>query len=189
MKGKGWFPDENRPWHLCEVINFYDYHGMCNAHCVYGWFRDDECLYIGESGRGLNRIFSHTVIDRIEPLLPHDEIRIIWCIADDVLHVESYLIDRYKPKYNKSPGYGDVKLSRPLGIGICEICGKEFKQRLWWQTRCVTENGTCKRRLGMRNEDIKQEVYMPIDIKQFLKPSASVESTAGDNQPSVDSQT
>jgi hypothetical protein len=176
------------PWYLCEIMTYDDFFGLSKAYCVYGWFRQTKCLYIGQSKRGIHRIFTHSIINVVEPLLPGDEIRIIWTIPDHVNHLESFLIDREGPKYNKSPGFGDVKVSNSVGSAICSSCGKEFWQKFWWQTRCIGPDGkACQQRLKLRTQSdgtTREEllVLLALPPVSFSIPSAHTTSPVGETQ-------
>lgn len=90
-------------WAMGETFTGFDFIDWTARSLVYGWFRGDECLYIGQTGRGLHRIINHDVINVAEPVMDYDEIRITPAFElADRLDLEETLIKRHKPKYNKS---------------------------------------------------------------------------------------
>lgn len=82
--------------------------------CIYGWFRDEICLYIGQSKRGIQRPFGvdHHIINKVEPVLPGDHFRFHFpVILDETTldNCEKRYIDAYRPKYNKANNNGNLK--------------------------------------------------------------------------------
>jgi hypothetical protein len=69
---------------------------------VYGWFRGDRCLYIGQSIHPYLRTRQHHIINAIEPVNVNDRIRIWRCDAGDLMVLEAQLIKKYNPTFNKS---------------------------------------------------------------------------------------
>jgi predicted GIY-YIG superfamily endonuclease len=192
-------PDPTSPWYLADKIGWSEFHG--NRHCVYGWFRGDECLYIGCSSQGLARIFQHNVIGVVEEFKECDEIRIIWVDSSETsLDLESYLLEQHGPRYNKQKGWRTVSEERPLREVMCTVCGEVFYQRFWWQTRCDGAGG--RRRCGSRAADLvkafaphvsKKEFIefattLP-DLSQYLKSSVHTTSPVGETSTQGEEQT
>lgn len=73
---------------------------------IYGWFRGEECLYVGKSTRGLNRVLSagHHVIGKRDRVLGNDSFRILWLPLETTEHeldvLEVYFIGQHRPKFN-----------------------------------------------------------------------------------------
>ena len=77
------------------------------ANVVYFFYKDGECLYIGETGTSLaDRIFKHSPKHRIQPWFNEGniifQIELDSCI-DDIARetIEATFILAYRPKYNQ----------------------------------------------------------------------------------------
>lgn len=89
-------------WAIGETMTGDQFLELTNKSLVYGWFRGDECLYIGQTGNGFQRLIRHGIINSIEAVLPTDEIRLIPTFElADRMDLEETLIKRHQPRYNK----------------------------------------------------------------------------------------
>ncbi len=72
--------------------------------CIYGWFRDGRCLYIGKSDNGLERILSeHHVIGIKSRIEDRDEFRLLfmdYISPEELVELEKTYIKNYRPVYN-----------------------------------------------------------------------------------------
>jgi len=72
--------------------------------CVYGWFRDNQCLYVGASTNGIGRCFSraHQAIGKRDVVKGSDTFKIIPVPNRRTMHIlERTLINKYKPPHNR----------------------------------------------------------------------------------------
>jgi hypothetical protein len=150
------------PWENAERFTGADFKKRSFGDCVYGWFRGEDCLYIGCSGQGFKRVLDHNKIDVEEPVEDNDELRFLWVESGDteeLLTLESILIEHYAPKYNGDGGYRPVKSDRPLQTIRCKNCMQEFTQKYWWQKVC---RKNCKPQRPTREELLAlYEIVMP----------------------------
>ena len=69
--------------------------------CVYAWRRDGKWLYVGQSARGLARLWSHHVL-KYDAILPTDEI-LLWHVDHyERMRLEAELIFVNRPLYNRA---------------------------------------------------------------------------------------
>lgn len=66
---------------------------------IYFLISDDEVVYVGQTRRGLSRVYSH-VYDK-----QFTKIYIIECDETELDYWEDFYIFKYKPKYNKRPNF------------------------------------------------------------------------------------
>lgn len=85
-------------------ISFKDF----RHYIIYGWKREGNYLYIGQSIRFLRRIRNdHHVINKKEKVLPTDILDIWFCYNhEDLNKLEKKLIRELRPKYNKEVRIG-----------------------------------------------------------------------------------
>jgi hypothetical protein len=70
------------------------------ACAVYGWFSNNEYVYIGQSINTIRRLKRHHVVDK-SILTIKDEFHIWYCSYSELNKFERSLILRFKPRYNK----------------------------------------------------------------------------------------
>ena len=66
---------------------------------IYFLIHDDEVVYVGQTMRGLSRVYSHIHNKHFT------KIYIIECDEDELDYLEDYYIFKYRPIYNKRPNY------------------------------------------------------------------------------------
>ena len=76
------------------TINIGSDFGKC---FIYFLLQGEEVVYVGQTRKGLSRPFNHD--DKI-----YNSIKIIKCDEKDLDRLESYFIEKYAPKYNKTIG-------------------------------------------------------------------------------------
>jgi predicted GIY-YIG superfamily endonuclease len=128
-------------------------HKICGAefnsltgHAVYGWKRGNDFLYIGSTGNFLDRVGSHNIIGKVEPVQNQDQI-IVWPGSEDFMEVmafEAELNRKFRPKYSTPLLRGEI---RELP---CITCGNTFKQTRWWQKYCSRACGGSAKRYFLR---------------------------------------
>lgn len=101
---------------------------------VYTWRRGDVYLYIGLTGSGIGRVFSHNVVDRAELVESEDVIEFRQLPGMDwqqAAAVEARLIRKHQPRYNV------VNMQeRECDLVQCITCKAGFFQKRWWQRFC-----------------------------------------------------
>lgn len=73
--------------------------------CVYAWFSNDRCLYVGSSTKGIARVLNltHHVLGLKATLLPNDEIKLFFppiMSEKELRDVERLYIRKLAPLYN-----------------------------------------------------------------------------------------
>ena len=82
---------------------------------VYVYFtKEKECKYIGQSVDWKRRFYQHSKTDMKDKIQMIDSIVVFRCGNDKMNLIESYLINKYLPDWNKAiPKYiGNIDLSR-----------------------------------------------------------------------------
>ena len=133
-----------------------------SSPCVYEWIRGCETLYIGASSNGLARPLVHNIINKIEPVLPTDIIKITkFDTAKEAFDFEKQAIISKKPKYNitychtptslktivyRKPSVKKINKQNKIleytvatlpSFKVCITCKGEFKPRKPWQNYCT----------------------------------------------------
>src|SRR5262245_60132252 len=70
------------------------------ACAIYGWYRNPDYLYIGQSYKVIQRIVAHGTLGVVEPYLEGDKIHIWFCEYKQLDDVEAALIRAFKPRHN-----------------------------------------------------------------------------------------
>lgn len=84
-----------------------------NVFYVYRWRRGDEWLYVGSTRNVFNRMLTHRVIGKVEPLQDNDVIEFVECTDKlTMLLTEHAFQVEQQPKYNKIGCVDRKKLSR-----------------------------------------------------------------------------
>src|SRR3990167_4389974 len=117
-----------------QVLSESAYHQLTGP-CVYAWVRDKTVLYVCQSATGLRRLITHNVIDRVESVLPGDQI-LVWSFAPGKLEaMQQFFGDIYtfEARLQSLVGskYGNQLLREPHQVE-CLYCGKSFMQKRWW---------------------------------------------------------
>lgn len=97
---------------------------------IYALIKDGVVVYVGQSKRPLDRVYSHRSLwgrKRTPGWLPirgilFDEVHVLPCRVEDLDEVERALIDLYKPKYNiklKSPHPVATEFNLTTALGVC----------------------------------------------------------------------
>jgi len=105
-----------------------DYIGL-KQDALYIWKRGDKFLYIGISQCIGRRIFTHTIIDIVEPVLPEDVIEIYVIESLIMKSMEKIMIKQHRPKYNTI--HNDYEIRK------CEKCPVLFKPGKHNQKYCT----------------------------------------------------
>jgi hypothetical protein len=69
-----------------------------NAPAIYFLFHGDDLVYVGQSNCPAQRIANH-LLDKVKVF---DRYALLPCDKLDLLRLEAYYIDHFKPKYNKA---------------------------------------------------------------------------------------
>jgi len=96
----------------------------------YGWFRYPNYLYVGQTTKGLQRIYLHDVLNKVEPFQETDEIHFWYCNPRDIEGLETFLIKSLKPFYQTTEGRKAMeknRLSRPFRLSAKELF-EQFSQ-------------------------------------------------------------
>lgn len=88
--------------------------------CVYVWYRQLRCLYVGQSKNGILRVFSnHHVIGVLDLVQDDDTFKFFFPTikADDtLLFWESRLIQQLNPKYNQTGKNEKLQIDNLQGV-------------------------------------------------------------------------
>lgn len=101
---------------------------------VYGWWRDGNYLYIGQTTKGMTRFATHHVIGVVDTVLPSDTFD-FWDMPEhEIKNFETKLILHYKPKYNKfksgKRNYKPINAMVFAKIFTCATCQTNFQRVL-----------------------------------------------------------
>lgn len=93
---------------------------------VYIYFNQyKECKYIGQSIDWKRRFYQHSKTDMRDKIQEIDNVVVIRCGTDKMNLIESYLINKYLPDWNKAvPNYlGEVNLKyyKKFQVSVKEI--------------------------------------------------------------------
>ena len=82
-----------------EYFDIYNFNQLCEPIIYllikHNTYKRPEVVYVGQSKRGIKRIFEHKNKD-------FSDIAIIPCEEKDLNKLEQFYIEMYRPKYNKS---------------------------------------------------------------------------------------
>lgn len=96
---------QRKRFFICnEVLTKFINKFKPKVFCVYKLLLGDEVVYVGSSHVVEDRIVTHTSDKEFD--------RVLVCVKDtkeEMLNTENYLIDHFKPKYNKSANIARVK--------------------------------------------------------------------------------
>ena len=77
-----------------------------NKYLVYLLFRDSQCVYVGQSKRGIVRVYDH-LSDK-----DFNRITIVECSESELGNTEAMMIAKYKPLLNRGIPPNNVMLSK-----------------------------------------------------------------------------
>lgn len=142
-------------------------------HFVYGWSRNNvDFLYIGATHTGKSRIVRHDIIGVVEPVLLEDTIH-IWVVPPaDVDACERFLIQFFKPKYNKEHV---VPRAKPR-FGTKSVVKRSKRGKLTYNVTCVncfvafcTENPEAVKCWECRSKELRVNARLALLPKETPK--------------------
>jgi hypothetical protein len=93
---------------------------------AYGWYREDQYLYIGSTAKGKSRFASHHILPR---LFSDDELHLWYCHNEPMARLlEAVLISRHRPLYNHDdPRLNTYSLDSRFEFGLAEFLIRTLK--------------------------------------------------------------
>lgn len=142
---------------------------------VYGWKRNDQYLYIGQSKRGTARLLKHSVIDG---RIMKGDLIVIWLTESTLLdRVEIYFIKKYNPIHNIRYNTEDPPaLFNESNEKICLNC----KALIGGKSNKKYCNGKCRNKYWKDRYNISkdpnidriEELVREIDMEILLPPTS-----------------
>lgn len=115
-------------------MNAFEFYAMTEP-VVYAWFRNNDCLYVGQSVKGFVRLTRHHVIGKIDEVQASDSFRFWFSAPFGLDALEKELIIELKPLYNQA----HTNNGKAQRHGHCQWCGKEYQANTTWQKYCRKE--------------------------------------------------
>lgn len=98
---------------------------------LYAWVRGVEVLYIGQFQHGINRLFNHHVIGKVEDILDTDIIYFMPLPKEMLNEQEKSWIKYHEPKYNVAHNpHGTRQVQHITRVNRVELLDKFFSDTL-----------------------------------------------------------
>lgn len=115
-KRRRWYPKKHKTGRDAKKLAFKKWYDgkFKKESCIYIFWANGKCLYVGKTGRGPGRIVDHfekywfSRVTRIDVYMAHGK--------KDLPSLECLAIHRFKPKEN------DMKAAKKKGAAKCILC-------------------------------------------------------------------